>query len=202
MPSINMIAPRRAERRRLERDARRLLFFICLEIVVAVAVSGVLWARIYSTRARIGDLEVQLIKLQPEVKRIQMLQAMTSELQPKLTLLTEAKSRTLHWYNFLDKLSRSLPEKTWIRRIDSCDPTADKPDEYKIVLSGVAGSHALVGELMMRLYGNQDLDSVGLRFTQATDVGRRPVYEFEVAADLKTAKAEQKGVTENGTGKS
>lgn len=201
MPSINMIAPRRAERRRLERDVRRLALVICVELIVGVILSGLLWARIYSTYARIGDLEVQLVKLQPDVKRIQTLQAATLKLKPKLQVLNEAKDRTLRWYNLLDKLSMSLPEKTWIQRIEGAPPPPDK-NETQIVFSGVAETQKLVGETMLRLYANQDLDDVGLSFTQATTVEKRQAYEFEVAATMKTAKGEQKGVKPDGAQRS
>ena len=198
MPSINMIAPRRAERKRLERDVRRLTLAICLIMIFGVVISGLLWARIYSTRARIGDLDVQLVKLQPDVRRIQTLQSMTKELEPKLVVLNDAKDRTLHWYNLLDKLSVSLPQKTWIQRITSNPPTPEK-NETQIVLNGYAETQKLVGETMLRLYTNEDLDEVDLRFTQAATVEKKPAYEFEVAANLKTSiNVEQKEVKPDG----
>ena len=201
MPSINMIAPRRAEKKRLERDVRRLVLVMCVELIVGVVMSGFLWARIYSTRARVGDLEVQLVKLQPDVKRIQALQERTKQLDPKLVILNDAKDRTLHWYNLLDKLSWSMPGDTWIRRIDSSDPVPEK-NQADIVFNGVAQSQRLVGELMLRMYSNPDLEDVNLRFTQATDVAKRPMYEFELAANLTRARSQEKGVKPDGAEKS
>jgi len=201
MPSINMIAPRRAEKRRVERDVRRLVVLICIELVAGVTVSGILWGRIYATRARIADVDVQLIRLQPKVKRIHELEAETKALEPKLDLLENAKEQTLRWYNLMDRLSTSLPERTWLRRMDSADPAPGKNDS-QIVFNGVAETQRLVGELMMRMYSNPDLTDISLRFTQATDVAKRQVYEFELAANLKTSNAQQKGVTPNAAQKS
>ena len=203
MPSINMIALRRAEKKRLERDVRRLMMIICIELIAGVVLTGFLYARICSTQARVGDLEVQLVRLQPDVKRIQMLEAKTKELEPKIVLLNDAKDRTMHWYSLLDKLSKSLPEKTWVRNIDSSDPIPDK-NESEIVFSGVAENQKLVGDMMLRLYANPDLDNVGLRYTQTTSLGKHQMYEFQVAANLKTAKDEDKnkGVTPDGAQKS
>lgn len=202
MPSINMIAPRRAERKRLERDARRLMLLICVQLIVGLALTGLLWLRVYNTYARIGDLEVQLVKLQPDVRRIQTLQQETKYLEPKLMVLNEAKGRTIRWHNMLDKLGTSMPEKTWIQRISSTPPAPDK-SQIQLVLTGVSESNRLVGDMMLRMYSNSDLDDVALRFTQTTDLADRSLYEFEVAASMKTGiRNEQKEVTADGAERS
>ena len=56
MPSINMIALRREEKRRQEQNARKLLYAIAGEVGLVVVVACVLTARIVVTQDHIGDL--------------------------------------------------------------------------------------------------------------------------------------------------
>ena len=56
MPSINMIAPRRAEMKRLERDMRRLCIVIVAELALAVVLGGWSGTKLLATRSQIGDM--------------------------------------------------------------------------------------------------------------------------------------------------
>ena len=199
MPSINMIAPRRAEKRRLERDMRRLVIVIAVELVFAVGLGGWVATKMFTTRSRIADLDVQIANFQPTLKQIEQYDSATAKITPKLQLLRQAKSGTMLWYNTLDRLTQSLPSSTWLTRIST---GSAKPDEHLAVnLTGVSASQAKVGETMMRLHTNEDLRGVNLHFTRATDVGDAAAFEFEIGAGLPTGR-ESKEVTKNGTSES
>ena len=55
MPSVNMIAPRRAEKMRLERDMRRLVLVILAEFVAAAGLGGWVCTKLLTTSSRIAD---------------------------------------------------------------------------------------------------------------------------------------------------
>ena len=107
MPSINMIASRRSEKNRFERNMRRLMVVILAEVIIGVALGAMFTIRICNTHARISDLDIQLQKLQPTVKRIEDFETATAMLKPKLQLLTEAQGKTLRWRSLLQVLSLS-----------------------------------------------------------------------------------------------
>ena len=94
MPSINMIAPRRAEKRRLEHAMRRLALLILAELVFVVALGGWVFTKTITTRATIAEFNAQLQTLAPTIKPIQALENKASELQPKVDLLNGAMART------------------------------------------------------------------------------------------------------------
>jgi Tfp pilus assembly protein PilN len=189
MPSINMIAPRRAEKRRLERDMRRLVMVILAELVCVVALGGWVGTKLLTTRSRIGDLDVQLARLQPIVKQIEEYDSATKKLAPKLDLLNKAKDRTMRWYNTLDQLTQSLPQSTYLTRIVTKAP--DRKDETgtTVNLTGISISQAKIGETMLRLSAIPDFQKVDLHYSQASCVDGCPALEFEIGATMKSEEA-------------
>src|SRR5664280_2130073 len=114
MPSINMIAPRRAEKRRLERAMRKLAVLVLAQLVFAVALGGWVFMKTLTTRATIAELNSQMQVLIPKIKKVAELDRQTAELKPKVELLNKAKSDTMRWYNTLDRLTQSVPSSTFI----------------------------------------------------------------------------------------
>lgn len=170
MPSINMIAPRRAEKMRKEQDMRRLMCVIAAELFLVVALGGWAFTSLITTRNRIVNLDAQIAKLQPVVDEIKDYNNATQKLKPKLKLLGDAKDVTMRWYNTLDMLTQSLPESTYLTKIGTLTSSnaAAKQDNSTsgVLISGVTANQALVGETMLRIQGIPDLTSVTLHYTR------------------------------------
>lgn len=187
MPSINMIAPRRAEKKRLESNVRKLLFVIVIEVAVMVSIFTLLVTRVCGTQSDIANLDKQLAKLQPTVDKIEGYEKSTNELAPKLEILSQAKSDTTRWCRVLHALSMSLPDKTWLTRIS----TTTTPDYANITMSinGVSADQSLVGQTMLRLHDTvDDFNKVDLHYTQQAAIGPLTAVEFEMAAGIKLPK--------------
>lgn len=214
MPSINMIAPRRSEKTRMERDMRRMMLVIVVEIIFAVGLGGWVFTKLLTTRNHIADLDVQIAKLQPIVNQIKHYDEATGKLVPKLKLLNEAKDRTMRWYNSLDRLAQSLPPSTYLTKIGT--GRAQQNDPMTVVdISGVSSTQARVGEAILRFQMVPDFKSVDLRFTRSTmmpEIGYAPScgsrgkktacgIEFEVGAVMK-GNDSPAGGAKNGHGQS
>lgn len=200
MPSINMIAPRRSEKKRMERDMRRLVVVILVELVFALGLGGWVATKIFTTRWQVADLEVRLAKSQPIVKQIQEYDSASARLTPKLDLLNQAKKGTMRWYNTLDRMSQSIPASTWLTRVSA--GSAREGEQTSLNINGVADSQEKVGEAMLLLARHDDFSSVDLHFTQKTMLGLTQAVEFEVGATMKTEDDHTKEVTGNGPGQS
>ena len=70
MPSSNMIALRRQEKRHQEQSARKLLYSIAGEVGLVLVVASVMTARIVVAQGHVNDLSDQLMKLKPQVAQI------------------------------------------------------------------------------------------------------------------------------------
>lgn len=164
MPSINMIAPRRAEKRRLERAMRQLVMLILAEFVFVVALGGWVFTKTLTTRATIAELNAQLQTLAPKIKTIQQLDQKTAKLKPKVDLLNQAMTQTMCWYNTLDRLTQSVPASTWLTRLSTSTAAGSK--SLTLNIAGMTDEQARVGETMLRLHSNPDFKSVDLHYTQ------------------------------------
>ena len=212
MPSINMIALRREEKRHQEKNARKLLYSIAGEIGVVTAAAFFLTARILVTQGHISDLSDQLAKLKPQVAQIQALQAQTAALQPKVDTLDGAKADTLFWYNNFYAVTDSLPPKTWLTALGTgagtgaaaaaaAAPGSASGTDPVLNLSGVALSEAVVGQSMLRMNQSPRLDHVDLSFVQSQKIGQMDAVSFQMTVHLKPeagAATTTKGAT-NGT---
>lgn len=182
MPSINMIAPRRAEKRRLENAMRRLALLIMAELVFVVALGGWVFTKTLTTRATIAELNAQQQMLAPKIKIVQELDKKTAQIKPKVDLLNQAMVRTMCWYNALDRLTQSVPESAWLTRISTATSAGDK--DVVLTIAGMADEQARVGETMLRLYSNPDYKNVDLRYTQKGTQGLAETVEFEIGATM------------------
>lgn len=198
MPSINMIAPRRAEKRRVEQSMRKLAVLILAELVFVVALGGWVFTKTLTTRASIAELNAQVQTLAPKIKKVKDLEAKTAELRPKVDLLNEAKDRTMRWYNTLDRLTQSVPSSTWLTRLATTTSVGSK--DLILNINGITCEQARVGETMMRLHSNPDFKSVDLHYTQRGAQGATQGVEFEIGASMMTPEqGETKGVTTSGS---
>lgn len=174
---INLIAARRAERRKLEfmRGALvRSMFGIA-----ALAVMGVVFMTysIQTTRSRIRDLDAQTAMLQTTVSKVEQLQGNMAAIQPKVATLLSAQNATNRWRAVLQEVGSSLPAKAWITSFAAQPQPADS-----FVVTGQAASHQKVGETILRLNKEPYMKSVDLHYTQSTTQGK--VVNFEMAGSL------------------
>ncbi len=213
MPSINMIAVRREDKRRQENNIRKLLYAILGEVGVVILLAFVLTARILVTTGRVSELNGQLDKLKPRVAAIQSLQAQTADMMPKVQTLDGAKSDTLFWYKNFYAVTASLPPKTWLTSLGTGTAASAAPGtatpgtagggDPTLSLSGIAMSQATVGETMLRMNQAPSLDHVDLAFVQQQKIGAADAVSFQMTVHLKpesdmSKSSDTKGAT-NGT---
>lgn len=210
MPSINMIATRRAERKKLERQVRMAALIVLCMVVAGCGVLSFMTARIYATDRSIKKLDKQLVSLQPTVKQIAEYEAETKKLQPRLELLADSREKTLLWYTIMQNLSRSMPANTWLIDVStnrtmqvSSGPSAasgTQPQKPKVSLKlrGTSVSQMMVGETMLRLNKWPEFERVDLTYTQQGPREDLNTVEFEINAQLLDPSTKG-GVTPNGS---
>jgi Tfp pilus assembly protein PilN len=201
MPSVNMIAPRRADKRRRERDMRRLVVVIIAELIFAVGLGGWVCTRVLSTSNRIADLNTEISKLKPIVKQIEDYDKAKARLDPKLNLLNQAKDCTLRWYGALDRLTQSMPDSTYLVRINTTADDKDKSAPISVSMNGISVSQERVGETMMRLQSIPEFETVKLHHTQDSAASGAPAVEFQIDAAMKGSQP-AKGAKRNASAES
>ncbi|BDI32999.1 hypothetical protein CCAX7_50500 [Capsulimonas corticalis] len=197
MPSINMVALRRAEKRRQENNIRKIVYAILGEIGVFVLLLTFMSARMFSINGHIGDMDGKLQKLQSKVTQIQGLQQETSKLLPKVTTLASAKSDTLFWYDSIYAVTRSLPGRTWLTAITTQGSTpsaaaagpavtaAPADSDPSLSVAGIAMNQSSVGEAMLHMNHEPSLDHVDLAYVQSQKTGKTDTVSFQMTVHLK-----------------
>ena len=106
----------------------------------------------------------------------------------------------MRWYSTLDRLTQSLPQSTYITRMNTAVP-AGSDATGTLNLVGVSVSQEKIGETMLRLQNIPDFQSVDLHYTQKSAVTEFDAFEFEIGAVLKSDPP-AKGAVSNGSGQS
>ena len=184
MPNVNLIAARRAEKKRVEQNTRRLFFGLTVEVAALVVLGSVLGVNQMKLQGDLVEADTKLLQLQPTLERIKSIETDKALLQPKLDTLVSAKTDTLRWRAMLQIVSQSVPSNAWLSGISA----TGTGDETNITIAGVAGSQTLVGETMTRLQSFPVFDKVDLKFTQLSSQPEDPVQRitFEIGAHLKS----------------
>lgn len=191
MPSINMIAVRRAEKRRQGQNIRKLAYAIVAEAGVTMVIVSVMVLRLTSVHSRVGDLDGEIARLQPTVTQIQQMQKDTQELQPKVATLDGAKADTLFWYNNLYAVTSCLPAKTWLTTLGTAGTGTDGSPgkagsgDPQFSLAGVALNQATVGTAMLRMQQSPSLDRVDLASVTSQKTGQVDTVSFQMTVHLK-----------------
>lgn len=189
MPTINMIANRRTEKRRQEQNVRKLIYGISAEVGCLIIAISVLSVRQLTVRGHEVDLTAQMQNLQPKVNKIQALQTQIAELQPKVRTLDGAKEDTLFWYSNLYGITASLPDKTWFTSLGiggaGGAPGAAAGADPTISITGMTLNQAMVGEAMLRMNQSPGMDHVVLAFVQQQKTGSTDTVAFQMTAHLK-----------------
>lgn len=193
MPSINMIAARRAQKRRQENNTRKLAYGVLGEIGLVLIVASILSIRLVAANGRLSDLVDQYSKLQPRVTRIQNLQQETAVLTPRLAMLDGAKNDTMFWYNNVFALANSLSATAWVNTISSNTGSAllgDAPGVASgpapvLSVQGYAANATQVGQTMLLLNQSPYVDHAELSFVDEHKFGTIPGVSFQMSVHLK-----------------
>lgn len=200
MPSINMIAARRAEKKRIEKMVYVTLLAIVGEVALSLGVLGFMTARVHAANSNIRQLDSQMVKLKPTVERIQRYETEIKDLNPRLELLSQSREQTLLWYTIMHDLASSMPENTWLTGVAtmmSVDASASASGtkvapKATLNLNGTTSSQKLVGEAMLKLNECPEFEQVDLAFTQESANLNGKSLQFQIAAKVRSS-ASQKG---------
>lgn len=188
MPTINMIAPRRMNKLKMEKRVRYLVLVLLAEFTLAVGIGMGFSYKLWGTTNQISNYDTQLTKLKPVVAEIESYRTLTNKLAPKLDLLNEARERTMSWYGMLDKMMGTMPTSCRLTRIsivntnNSAKDSASKTQQMTIF--GNSQSQAKVGETILRLQRVPELKNLELHYAMTPNGGTQPGVDFEIGAEF------------------
>lgn len=193
MPSINMIAARRSETKRLESKTRVVLLVLVAEVLLTVFMLSFMAARAYTANRQISRLDKELEVIQPTVDKINEYETQIAELKPRLDLLKESRIKTLFWYDVMQDLSKSMAVDTWLNSITTMETQSSEKKNTVVNIRGVSVSQRNVGETMLRLNQWPEFQHVDLNYTQEGTALSRETLDFEIALSLSSFDSQKGG---------
>lgn len=202
MPSVNMIAARRAEKHRLELNTRKLVYGVVGELGLILVVVSFMVAHLVMTQTHVGVLEAQIKNLQPKVDNIKQLESDTASLKPKVDVVDSSRTDTLFWYAALQSLTQSLPPKTWVTSVSTngapviaasssspatpgAAPSASSAGgSASLTVSGMSASQDEVGQAMLKMNSFPNFNQAVLSNVQKSDVGKTPAVSWQLTVQL------------------
>jgi len=187
MPSINIIAERRTEKRRQEKNIQRLIYGIVAEFGIVLIVSSVMVGRVVSTRNHISDLDDQIKSLQAKVDEIRKLQNDTAAHAPQVAALRMARNSTLYWYTAIEKVSASLPAKAWLTSVSTTGQLGGQGDENpaKLNVAATATDQYVVGDTMLKLNTYPMFGQVLLSAASQNQIAKHVFVSYQLIVDIK-----------------
>jgi len=198
MPTINLIHDqRRAFRQRLK--ASRLWFLAFLGAAISTAgMTAMLLIGSITLRGEARDLEVKSEALKPYRELIEQSDKAFSQLRPRLTTLTTARTDTERWTRILQAMSYVMPTNTWLTGVRSV-PNSDESAPVEVALTGMSGQQESVGEFMLRLQSLGDISNVRLRYTEEKKTQYGEGLEFQIVCNVPTSKESSKETKNDST---
>lgn len=184
MPNINLIAARRAEKKKVEQWTRQIFYGLVGSVGAFILLASYLGVQRLAMENERREAEAALQRLKPKLDRIAQINADKAALLPKVNTLQQAKADTLRWRALMQVVSQSVPFDTWLTGMQA----TGAGDATVLRLQGSAASQSLVGETMLRLQQHPLFKQVDLSFTNAVQsvMPNMPTrFNFEVAAQLR-----------------
>jgi Tfp pilus assembly protein PilN len=165
MPNINLIAPRREEKKKLERAAGQLFVGLGSSVGVLLLLASYMAARHLSMNADMSSAEQRMEKIQPTLDEIERIKKETSDLIPKVEQLEAAKLQTLRWKAVFLALSKTTPRNTWLTQL-----SASEGDSPSLTIQGQTESQAQAANMNEALQRESVFQSVDIKGTDTVSV--------------------------------
>lgn len=186
MPTINLIhEQRKAYRQRLK--ASRLWFMAFLGAAVSTGgLTAMLLIGSTSLSGEAKSLQAKTEELTPYREAIEQSEKALTELSPRLTTLTTARTDTERWTRILEHMSYVMPTNTWLTGVRSV-ASNEESAPVEVSLTGMSGQQESVGEFMLRLQSLKDIANVRLRYTEEKKTQFGEGLEFQIVCDVPTS---------------
>jgi Tfp pilus assembly protein PilN len=165
MPNINLIAPRREEKKKLERAAGQLFVGLGSSVGVLLLLASYMAARHLSMNADMDSAKQRMEKIQPTLDEIERVKKETGDLLPKVEQLEAAKLQTLRWKAVFLALSKTTPQNTWLTQL-----SASEGDSPSLTIQGQTESQAQAANMNEALQRESVFQSVDIKGTDTVSV--------------------------------
>lgn len=182
MIRINLLPFREA--RKKESVKRAFMIFIAVILFCGAAMIGFnnyLGVKVKELNDRVTSTKAEIEKYNKINEEIKVLREQLTVLQTKLGVIKNLEANRSTTVTLLDNLTTVIvPDNMWLTQLVTQDNTS-------ATLNGVATDNKVVADFMLNLEEKPKYTQVTLRTLRQTELNSRPVKEFVLNLNLKTA---------------
>ena len=197
MRAVNLLPRDHGRQRAVTKESLPVLVGGCTFLLVA-AVLGAMFmmgsGKIASAQRELDDRNREFQALPPAPPGpTPGQQQLAGEQSARVTALTTALSSRVSWDRVFREFSLILPDDVWITSLSAKSPispatnassTGGATEPTMFTVQGRTYSHDGVARLLSRLQLVPDLTNVQLLSAARSMVGKQPVVDFQIAADI------------------
>jgi type IV pilus assembly protein PilN len=156
---------------------------ILVGLVAVVVVSGLVLVTLYLNvqnallRSELGQVNARIDELRPQVAEVEALQRQINEARRKEQLLRQIQAMRIPWERVMNELRKILPTDVWLIHIEA-------KGDGSLTFNGFGMSYESVARFMVNLNASPVFQNADVTIAQKQDVGKFPVINFSVTAQL------------------
>lgn len=182
MIRINLLPYR--DTRQKESGKKSLTIFVLVLVIFVLALFGsykYLNDNISKLNSKIAYTKTEIDKYNKINAEIKMLREQLAVLQRKLDVIASLQANRFTTVNLLDNLTQTLvPESMWLTQLNTINNDS-------VNLTGLATDNKIVADFMLNLETGPRYTQVALKLVKQTAISNRPLKEFALSFNLKTA---------------
>lgn len=181
MIRINLLPVRAAKRKETARQQVIILLgSLAILLLVCVLAYSYLLVKIGSTKEEITRSEQELVELKAKLGKIKELEALKTDVQKKLDVLSQLRKQKTGPVQRLQTLSLSAPEKLWL--------TSYAESGSAITIKGIAFNEELIASFMKSVEASVDFEKVELVVSEQMEMAGMKLKKFELKFNLEPTK--------------
>jgi len=160
------------------RESKVNVAAIIISAVITVGLIGYFYftqsAELSSKQKEVEEKKIEKQKVDKYLKQLADLEKTKAELERKINIIKDLKSKQKHTVIVMELISKSLADWVWLTKMSFSNG--------KISLTGKALSNNLISDFINRLNGTNKITNVDLKSSVKKRVGGQEVYHFTITA--------------------
>ncbi len=149
---------------------------IIISAVITVGLIGYFYftqsAEINSKQKEVEEKKIEKQKVDKYLKQLADLEKTKAELERKINIIKDLKSKQKHTVIVMELVSKSLADWVWLTKMSFSNG--------KISLTGKALSNNLISDFINKLNGTNKITNIDLKSSVKKKVGGQEVYHFTI----------------------
>lgn len=174
MTNINLMPPVLLAKKKIQ--WRNILVIGILSAFVITI--GVFWSNqlleVKKKEAKLEELKAAVLKLQPYLSEINVIESEIEELRKRLNIITQLDKDRFIWAKLFDQMTNCLSQGVWLESLTN-------PSGKELQITGKAMDNFSIANYMLKLMESQVFTNVTIANINNIEIGKYPARSFQLS---------------------